>query len=98
MEESKVLLHDDDAEKYVVGGLLNNAELYWSVADRLKPGLFSNSKLARTVRCIIEIFKKGVITIGNGFKPNCRDYLTALITVVVTAICAFIETMKKNNP
>lgn len=59
MDEAKILLHDDEAEKYVVGGLLNNAELYWSVADRLKPALFSNPKLSRTVRCIIEIFKQG---------------------------------------
>lgn len=59
MEEAKVLLHDEEAEKYVVGGILNNAELYWSVADRIKPALFANSKLSRTVGCIIEIFKQG---------------------------------------
>ena len=61
MEETKILLHNDEAEKYVVGGLLTNAELYYSVADRLKPTLFSNPKFARTVRVIIEIFKSGCV-------------------------------------
>lgn len=69
MEETKILLHDDEAEKYVVGGLLTNAELYYSVADRLKPMLFSNPKLARTVRVIIELFKNGevadIISVNN---------------------------------
>lgn len=59
MEEQKAQLHNEEAEKYVVGGLLSNSELYWSVADRLKPSLFFNSKIARTVRCIIEIFRSG---------------------------------------
>lgn len=61
MEEAKVLLHDEEAEKYVVGGLLNYSELYFSVADRLKPTLFTNSKLSRTVYCIIELYKKGEV-------------------------------------
>ena len=77
MEDSKVLLHDDDAEKYVVGGLLNNAELYWSVADRIKPVLFVNQKLSRTVHCIIEIFKQGetadIISVNN-YTMAHRDF------------------------
>ena len=59
METTNTLLHDDEAEKYVIGGLMNNQELYWSVADRIKPSLFSNPKYARTVRVIIEIIKEG---------------------------------------
>lgn len=57
--ETKLLLHDDNAEKYVVGGLMNNPELYWSVADRIKPALFSNPKYHRTVKVIVNLLKEG---------------------------------------
>ena len=53
--ETKLLLHDDNAEKYVIGGLMNNPELYWSVADRIKPSLFSNPKYHRTVKVIVNL-------------------------------------------
>lgn len=77
MDEAKVLLHDDEAEKYVVGGILNNQELYWSVADRLKPSLFANERIARTIRCIIEIFKQGdtadIISVSS-YMTSHRDF------------------------
>lgn len=77
MDDAKILLHDDEAERHVVGGLLNNAELYWSVADRLKPGLFSNQKLARTVAAIIELFRGGevadVVSVGM-YLMSHKDY------------------------
>lgn len=77
MDEAKVLLHDEEAEKYVVGGLLNNQELYWSIADRLKPNLFVNEKIARTIRCIIEIFKQGdtadIISVSSYMTAH-RDF------------------------
>lgn len=60
-EESKVVLHDEEAEKYIVGGIMNNADLYYSVADRIKPELFSNAKISRTAKCIIEIYQSGNI-------------------------------------
>lgn len=57
----RMLLHDDNAEKYVLGGLLNSQELFYSVVDRLKPQLFYNSKHARLARCIIEVYKEGKV-------------------------------------
>lgn len=57
--EDRMVLHDNDAERYVVGGLMNNQELYYSVSDRIKPALFWNPKISRTVRIIIEIYKNG---------------------------------------
>ena len=57
--ETTTLLHDDEAEKYVIGGLMNNPELYWSVADRIKPQLFSNPKLSRTLKVILSVLKEG---------------------------------------
>lgn len=65
----RLLLHDDNAEKYVIGGLLNSQELFYSISDRLKPQLFYNSKYARIAKCIIEVYKEGktadLITVAN---------------------------------
>lgn len=67
--EAKMVLHDDEAEKYVVGGIMNNEELYYSVQDRIKPSLFFNPKASRIVRVVIEIFKDStsadLITVAN---------------------------------
>lgn len=69
----RLLLHDDNAEKYVIGGMLNSQELFYSISDRLKPQLFYNSKYARIAKCIIEVYKEGktadLITVA--------DYITS---------------------
>lgn len=69
MGEVKLLLHDDNAEKYVVGGLLNSQDLFYSVSDRLKPQLFYNNKYGQLVKVIIEIYREGkiadLVTVAN---------------------------------
>jgi len=59
MEKTRAPLHDDNAEQYVVGGLLNSQDLYYSIADRLKPQLFYNAKLGRIVEVVIQLYRDG---------------------------------------
>ena len=63
------LLHDDQAERFVVGALLCSEECYYSVADRIKPGLFINPKLSRVVDIIIKLYSEGsnvnIITVSE---------------------------------
>lgn len=67
--EAQVLLHDDQAEKFVVGGLLSSDECYYSIADRLKPHLFSNPRLARIVAIVIALHAEGenanIVTVSD---------------------------------
>ena len=53
------LLHDDQAETCVVGTLLCNEDCYYSVAERIKPYMFFNNKLARIVEVIIALYGDG---------------------------------------
>lgn len=69
--EDRILLHDDQAETYVVGSLLCYEECYYSVADRLKPYLFSNTKLARLVEVIIALYNEG----SNASIITVTEYL-----------------------
>lgn len=67
--EANTLLHDEQAERYVVGALLNSDDCYFSVVDRIKPYLFANYKLARMVSIIIALHLDGVnvniVTVTN---------------------------------
>lgn len=67
----RIPLHDDQAETYVVGSLLCYEECYFSVADRLKPYLFSNAKLARLVEVIIALYNEG----SNANIVTVTEYL-----------------------
>lgn len=69
----RIPLHDDQAEAYVVGSLLCYEECYFSVADRLKPYLFSNAKLARLVEVIIALYDEG----SNANIVTVTEYLYA---------------------
>lgn len=69
----RIPLHDDQAEAYVVGSLLCYEECYFSVADRLKPYLFSNAKLARLVEVIIALYNEG----SNANIVTVTEYLYA---------------------
>lgn len=57
--EARILLHDDQAEIYVVGALLCSEDCYYSVSERIKPYLFANPKLARVVEVIITLYGEG---------------------------------------
>lgn len=67
----RIPLHDDQAETYVVGSLLCYEECYFSVADRLKPYLFSNAKLARLVEVVIALYNEG----SNANIVTVTEYL-----------------------
>ena len=69
----RIPLHDDQAEVYVIGSLLCYEECYFSVADRLKPYLFSNVKLARLVEVIIALYNEG----SNANIVTVTEYLYA---------------------
>lgn len=62
-------LHDEHSEMHVVGALLSSDEIYYSVADRIKPYFFYNPKIARTVRIIIDLHNNGesanIVTVSN---------------------------------
>lgn len=67
--EQNTLLHDDHAERYVVGTILNNDDCYYSVADRIKPYFFTNYKLARIVSIVITLHNDGegvnIVTVND---------------------------------
>lgn len=69
MQEVKMTLHDEHSEMHVVGALLSSDEIYYSVADRIKPYFFYNPKIARTVRIIIDLHNNGesanIVTVSN---------------------------------
>lgn len=57
--EEKVLLHDNEAERYVVANLLSYEDCYYLIADRLKPFFFTNPKYARLVSVITALYGDG---------------------------------------
>ena len=75
--ETNTILHDDQAETYVVGGLLTSEECYYSVADRLYPHLFYNPRLARVVEVIIALYCDGknvnIITVTEYIMSHPND-------------------------
>lgn len=72
--EANVMMHDDNVERLVIGALLCNEECYYSVADRLKPYLFSNPKFARIASVIISLYSEGenvnIVTVNDYFLSH----------------------------
>lgn len=77
--EQKMMLHDEEVERYVLGGLMNNSELYYSVADRIKPQMFYKPMYERLAKVIISIYSEGkfadMIQVANYIMshPDAND-------------------------
>lgn len=71
------MLHDEQAEKFVLGALLVSEECYYSIADRLKPELFYDSKMARLAGIVIQLYANdsnvNIVTVTQYLLSNPKQ-------------------------